>query len=127
MPNEKKSVFIVEDDKNISYLLGFMLEREGYKVNVVKDGKAAMNYIKKEFPPTVVLLDIMLPHHDGYEILSRIRQIMSWKKVPVIMLTTKAMEQDIVRALKLGANDYILKPFQPEELLARLNRFISEL
>jgi len=127
MNSERKTVFIVEDDENISYLLGFMLEREGFRVTLAADGKKAMEFVDKEFPPSIILLDIMLPHHNGYEILTRIRQKLSWKKVPVIMLTTKAMEKDIVRALKLGANDYILKPFQPEELMARLTRFTSEI
>ena len=127
MSDEKKTVFIVEDDENISFLLEFMLRREGYKVIIADDGKKAMDFVEREFPPSIVLLDIMLPHHDGYEIITGIRRKLSWKKVPVIMLTTKAREDDIVRALKSGANDYILKPFQPEELMARLNRFIAEI
>jgi DNA-binding response OmpR family regulator len=127
MSDEKKTVFIVEDDENISFLLEFMLKREGYKVIIAEDGRIAMEFVEREFPPSMVLLDIMLPHHDGYEIITEIRRKLSWKKVPVIMLTTKAREDDIVRALKAGANDYILKPFQPEELMARLNRFITEL
>ena len=127
MSDGKKTVFIVEDDKNISFLLEFMLKREGYKVIIAEDGRIAMEFVEREFPPSMVLLDIMLPHHDGYEIITAIRRKLSWKKVPVIMLTTKAREDDIVRALKAGANDYILKPFQPEELMARLNRFITEL
>ncbi|WP_444677889.1 response regulator [Halomonas sp. E19] len=66
----------------------------------------------------------MLPYHDGLEVLEHLRRLPAWQDVPVIMLTAKARETDVVRALELGADDYVTKPFQPEELLARLRRFM---
>ncbi len=76
--------------------------------------------------PDLVLLDIMLPYHDGLEILARLRAQPEWEDVPVIMLTAKSREANIVRALEVGADDYVTKPFQPDELLARLRRFLRK-
>ena len=71
-------------------------------------------------------MDIMLPYHDGLELLERLRGETAWREVPVLMLTAKAREADIVRALDLGANDYVTKPFQPEEVLARVRRMLRK-
>jgi len=73
----------------------------------------------------LVLLDVMLPYVDGFELLRKIRAQVTWSKVPIIMLTAKSQEQTIVRALDQGANDYIVKPFRPGELLARIRRVTS--
>lgn len=118
------SVFIIEDDDNILQVLKFMLQRQGYQVTHASDGRAARAYIEASEPPALVLLDVMLPYVDGFEIVNVIRTHAAWAAVPIVMLTAKAMEQDIVRALDAGANDYVLKPFQPNELLARLRRFL---
>jgi len=72
----------------------------------------------------LTLMDIMLPYHDGLELVERLRAQAGWERVPVLMLTAKAREVDIVRALELGADDYVTKPFQPEELLARIRRLM---
>ena len=117
------SALVVEDDEHISYLLQFMLEREGYAVHLARDGRAAKEYIESNSPPEIVLLDVMLPFFDGFTLVGILRSQPGWKTTPVIMLTAKTQERDIVRALDAGANDYILKPFQPAELLARVKRF----
>ena len=75
--------------------------------------------------PDLVLLDVMLPYVDGFEIVGLIRAQAGWEAVPVLMLTAKNTERDTVRALDAGANDFIIKPFQPQELLARLRRFLK--
>lgn len=116
------SVLVVEDDDHIAHLLKFMLERGQYRVHQVRDGRAAKAFIETEKVPNVVLLDVMLPYFDGFELVRLLRAQPGWQQVPVIMLTAKTQEQDIVRALDAGANDYIVKPFQPNELLARLRR-----
>lgn len=118
------SIFVVEDDGNILQVLKFMLQRQGYHVVHASDGRAARAHIEAAEPPALVLLDVMLPYVDGFEIVNIIRSHPLWASVPVVMLTAKTMEQDIVRALDAGANDYVLKPFQPNELLARLRRFL---
>lgn len=119
------SVLVVEDDEHIAHLLRFMLERSQYRVDLARDGRAARQYIESRPVPRVVLLDMMLPYIDGFELVSLLRQQPGWQAVPVIMLTAKTQEQDIVRALDAGANDYIVKPFQPNELMARLRRLTT--
>lgn len=120
-----ETVFVIEDDEHIGMLLKLLLERHGYRVQHAVDGNQAERLIAdSEGVPGLILLDVMLPYRDGFELMQQIRARAGWEKVPVIMLTAKAMERDIVRAFDAGANDYIVKPFQPTELLARLRRFI---
>ena len=129
MPNSTPSSFVllVEDDEHIAQLLKFMLEREGYRIEIAADGRVAREFIEtaKDLP-AMVLMDIMLPYCDGFELVGAIRARPEWANTPVIMLTAKTMEEDIVRALDAGANDYIVKPFQPQELMARLRRFLRD-
>ena len=120
--NFPPSVLVVEDDENISHLLKFMLQREKYVVHLARDGREAKQFIESNAPPDIVLLDVMLPFFDGFTLVALLREQLAWKTTPVIMLTAKTQEHDIVRALHAGANDYILKPFQPAELLARVKR-----
>jgi DNA-binding response OmpR family regulator len=115
---------VVEDDEQIAYLLRFILEREGYRVELANDGRAAMELIGRIEPPALAMLDVMLPHADGYQLLGAIREQDAWKDVPVLMLTAKSQEKDIVRALDSGADDYLVKPFKPEELRARIKRLV---
>ena len=119
------SVLVVEDDVHIAHVLGFMLERQGYRVIHVADGRAAVQHVASQPAPDLVLLDVMLPYVDGFEIVGLIRAQAGWEAVPVLMLTAKNTERDTVRALDAGANDFIIKPFQPQELLARLRRFLK--
>jgi len=122
---ENKAVaLIVEDDDQIAMLLKFMVEREGMHVVAAHDGRAAREIIEVSAPPAIVLLDIMLPYVDGFTLVTVIRSKLEWQSVPVIMLSAKSQERDIVRALDAGANDYIVKPFKPEELKARIKRFV---
>jgi DNA-binding response OmpR family regulator len=118
----RPAALVVEDDEHIAHLLRFMLEREGYDVLHAADGREGVRLIETGAVPAVALLDVMLPFVDGFELVRRLRAQEGWSDVPVVMLTAKTQESDIVRALDAGANDYILKPFQPAELLARLRR-----
>ena len=121
---EPASVLVIEDDDHIAQILKFMLERQSYTVAMAADGRAARAFVETAaVPPGLVLLDVMLPYIDGFELVSVIRGQAGWETVPIIMLTAKNMEKDIVRALDAGANDYIVKPFQPNELLARIRRY----
>jgi DNA-binding response OmpR family regulator len=120
------TILVVEDDDHIAFLLKFMLERENYKIEAASDGLRAREYIEThDVPPDLVLLDVMLPHVDGFELVRIIRQRAGWEGVPILMLTAKTQESDIVRALDAGANDYIVKPFQPNALQARVRRFLA--
>lgn len=122
--NKNATVLIVEDDNSIAYLLKFIMEREGFSVAHAPDGKVALSMVETLPPPDLVLLDIMLPYADGYEILESIRRQPNWKDTPVLMLTSKGTERDISHALDSGADDYLLKPFQPDELKARIRRLL---
>jgi DNA-binding response OmpR family regulator len=117
-------VLVVEDEEQIAYLLRFILEREGYQVELAGDGRAALGLIGSIAPPALAMLDVMLPHADGYQLLGAIRAHEAWRDVPVLMLTAKSQEKDIVRALDGGADDYLVKPFKPEELRARIKRLL---
>ncbi len=116
---------VVEDDDQISYLLRFILEREGYTVEIARDGRHAQRLIGELEPPALVTLGVMLPYVDGFQLLGLMREKPAWKNVPILMLTAKSQEKDIVRALDAGANDYIVKPFKPDELRARIKRLVK--
>ena len=117
-------ILIIEDDENIAQLLQFMCEREGHETVIVADGEQARRYVLAQPAPALVLLDAMLPYRDGLQLLTDIRGHAPWAQVPVLMLTARSLERDIVRALEAGANDYVVKPFQPQELLARVRRYV---
>lgn len=118
-------VLVVEDDDHIAQVLRFMLERQGYRVLHLADGRAASEYVgASPAIPDLVLMDVMLPHLDGFEIVALARARADWAAVPILMLTAKNTERDTVRALDAGANDFVSKPFQPNELLARVRRLL---
>ena len=120
-----QTILIVEDDEDMVTLLQFFLEREGYQVVLAKDGRQAQQLIDTLSPPKLALLDVMFPYHNGFELVTHIRSKEPWREVPILMLTADSAERDIVRALDAGANDYIVKPFNPKELMARLRRFLK--
>ena len=111
-----KTILVVEDDQNISELLRLYLEKEGYTVNIADDGGKGVELYRR-LKPDLVLLDLMLPVLDGWGVLRAIRQD---SQTPVIMLTAKGETTDKVSGLKQGADDYITKPFEMKEVLARI-------
>src|SRR5210317_1629405 len=113
-------VLIVEDDRNTAALIKTYLEKEGFQTAVVHDGDEALNMIKTS-NPGFVILDIMLPKIDGWEVCRRLR---SFSDVPVLMLTAREEEIDRVLGLSLGADDYVVKPFSPRELLERVKAIL---
>ena len=119
-------VLVAEDDDQIAFLLQFLLEREGYQVMLAHDGHEAMQFMDSMPPPELAMLDIMMPHADGFEVLGYLRAKPEWRDVPVMMLTARSQEKDIVRALDAGASDYVIKPFLPEELKARIRRLVPK-
>ncbi|GHV06709.1 DNA-binding response regulator [Clostridia bacterium] len=112
-----EKVLIVEDDENIAEILRMYLAREGYDVAVAENGREGLRLFE-ELQPILVMLDIMLPVTDGWEVLKIIRQT---SKVPVIMLTAKGQTVDKVQGLEMGADDYITKPFEMKEVMARVH------
>jgi len=119
-----RTALVVEDDADIGKLLHWVFERERFEVTLLGDGRAALERIAAGPPASLVLLDVMLPHVSGHDVLAALRAHPGWKAVPVIMLSAKSQEHDIVKALDAGANDYMVKPFQPAELRARVRRLV---
>lgn len=117
-------IIVVEDEDDIRRMLEFYLESEGFEVEGIATGGDAMQRLDGD-PPDALVLDVMLPHHDGLEILGALRANPSWKDIPVLMLTAKSDERDVVRAFDAGADDYVVKPFQLDALVARLNRLLG--
>jgi DNA-binding response OmpR family regulator len=118
-------LLIVEDDVHMAYLLGYLAEKERFAVEQIADGRKAVERIERGDAVDLVLLDVMLPYTDGFELLEKLRGHEAWKNVPVIILTSRTREHDAVRALSLGADDYLTKPFSPAELVARIRRRIG--
>ena len=116
MNDKAKKILIVDDEKNICELIRLYVEKEGFLAVVANDGLEAMEKFEAE-KPDICLLDVMLPKKDGWQIC---REIRSASGVPVIMLTAKGELFDKVLGLELGADDYIVKPFEPKELIARI-------
>ncbi len=112
----KPVIFIVDDDANISRLIKLYLEQEGYEVRQFLRGDAALAAFRQE-EPALMLLDIMLPGMDGWEVCREVRQ---HSRLPIIMLSAKEDTFDKVKSLELGADDYITKPFDPQEMMARI-------
>ena len=119
-----KRILVCDDDPLLVDLLDYRLTSRGYDVIIARDGGEAMARLQEEAPDAIVL-DAMMPVADGYEVLRRIKEDESLAAIPVIMLTARKQERDIVEALELGASDYIVKPFIPEELVARLGRLLE--
>ncbi len=109
----------------MAYLLGYLAEKERFAVEQIADGRKAVERIERGDAVDLVLLDVMLPYTDGFELLEKLRAHEAWKGVPVIILTSRTREHDAVRALSLGADDYLTKPFSPAELVARIRRRIG--
>ena len=120
---DTRKILIVDDDRNICELLRLYLEKEGYETRVAYDGAAAMEAFA-EWTPSLVLLDIMMPGQDGWETCREIRKT---SRVPIIMLTAKGDVFDKVLGLELGADDYIVKPFDSKEVVARIKAVLRRI
>jgi len=114
--NNKTKVLVIDDDVNICELMRLYMEKEGFEVLAIYNGNKAIEAFKT-FAPNIVVLDIMLPGADGWQVCREIRQI---SNIPIIMLSAKGETFDKVLGLELGADDYVVKPFEPKELVARL-------
>ena len=116
----KSRILIIDDDENICQIVKLYLEKEGFEAVTAYDGKAGLENFMIQ-PPELVLLDVMMPDMDGIQVIKELRKD---SNVPVIMLTAKGETFDKVLALELGADDYIVKPFDPKELVARIKAVI---
>ncbi len=118
--NIQPSVLIVEDDESIIALLEYNLEKEGFRVRITKDGEEALIMVD-ENKPDIILLDWMLPGLSGVQICKDLRSKDATKSIPIIMISAKGEESDRIEGLDSGVDDYLVKPFSPKELIARIN------
>jgi len=119
-----KEVLIVEDVENLLKLQSLLLTTRGFKVHGVADGKLALDYVMNK-KPDLVLLDIMLPEIDGFEVCRQIKSEASTKGIPVIMVSSKTSKEDLAKAEQVGADWYITKPFKAAMLIETVQRFLS--
>jgi DNA-binding response OmpR family regulator len=117
-------VLVADDDDDIRSLVAFRLERSGYRVLVARDGEEALALAVKHTPDLAVI-DVMMPKIDGYEVTRRLRKEDATRAMPVILLTSRAQEADVARGFEAGADDYIRKPFSPQELRARVQAILG--
>lgn len=119
-----RSILVVDDEPNIVLSLEFLMRQAGYDVRVARDGEAALE-VMREQTPDLVLLDVMMPKRDGYDVCQTIRANPAWKDVRIVMLTAKGREIEREKGLALGADDYITKPFSTREVLARVSQLLT--
>ncbi len=121
---EKQIILVAEDDPGLNRLISFKLQKEGYQVISALDGKEALNAALNE-NVSAITLDIMMPFLDGIQVLKKVRPVKP--DLPVIVLTVKSRENDLHQALELGANAYMTKPFQPEQLIEKLKQVLGSI
>ena len=119
-----KRVLVVDDEPNIVMSLRFLMEREGFEVEVAPTGEAALAALDRQ-PADMVLLDVMMPELDGFEVCERIRTNPSWRATKVILLTAKGRDVEREKGLALGADAYVTKPFSTRELVARVKQMLG--
>src|SRR5689334_10585349 len=112
-------ILVVDDDREIVRLVRAYLEKEHYQVLIANDGQTALHMVRREHP-NLIVLDLMLPDRDGWEITRTIRNDSTLHSIPIIMLTARIEDSDKIIGLELGADDYITKPFNPREMVARV-------
>jgi DNA-binding response OmpR family regulator len=122
--NDRPLVLVADDDPDILELVAFRLERAGYEVVRATDGEEALRRIDERLPDLAVL-DVMMPKLTGYDVTRRLRDNDATKKLPVILLTARVQEADVARGFEVGADDYLKKPFSPQELRARVQAILG--
>jgi two-component system alkaline phosphatase synthesis response regulator PhoP len=121
----KETILVVDDEEDIQELLKFNLSKEGYDVLVADSGEKAIELTRSK-KPHMVVLDLMLPGMDGLEVCKKIKSDSKTSEIPILMLTAKGEESDIVTGLELGAEDYVVKPFSPKVLIARIRKILRK-
>ncbi len=119
-----KSILVVEDEPNIVLSLEFLMKRAGYDVRIARDGEEALAEVARRIPD-LVLLDVMIPKRDGYDVCQTIRANPQWSAIRIIMLTAKGRDVEREKGLALGADDYVTKPFSTRDLTDKVRQFLD--
>lgn len=120
----RKQILVAEDEEHIAKLLAFKLEREGYAVTIARNGQEAIDRLGAQ-PWALLILDVMMPLADGWQVLQQARANPATARLPVIMLTAKSFQQDVTSAAELGATQFMKKPFEPAALAASVRKLIE--
>ena len=123
LASSEKRILVAEDDELMRMLIKHLLELEGHEVIVHADGAAALEAVQ-QMPVSMIMTDVRMPRMDGFELVARLRALPSFAKVPIVMITSMGNEEDIVRGFEYGADDYVLKPFCNQDLIARTRRLL---
>lgn len=123
--NKKTKITIIDDEKSLVDTIKSFLEERGFEISVAYDGKSGLETIEK-VKPDLIILDIMMPNMDGRDVLARIKRDVELKRIPVIMLTVRSEQFDRTYGLKLGAHEYISKPYDSYRLLRQINNILKK-
>ena len=119
-----RKVLIADDEQNIVISLEFLLKREGFEVLVAGDGESALQMVA-EHHPNLMLLDVMMPKRNGYEVCQRMRERPEWRGIKIVMLSAKGRDVEVSKGVSLGADLYVTKPFSNAELVAQINALLA--
>lgn len=119
-------VLVVEDEPENRLFIGLMLRTEGYQVLEAEDGVHAFEVLSNNRPPDIILLDVMMPGMNGWAVFEKLREDEYWSRIPVIMLTALAQRSDVERAVQLGVDGYVTKPFEPADLIHTIEESLAE-
>ena len=119
-----QTVLVVEDEPHIVDSLSFLMKRAGFEVFIARDGDAALRMVES-CPPDLILLDIMLPRRDGFEVLKTLRSNQAWRDICVILLTAKGRDVDRLKGMELGADDFVTKPFSTRDIVRLVRQHLG--
>jgi DNA-binding response OmpR family regulator len=122
--NGRRTILVADDEEDVRELVTYRLSRSGYEVIGAGDGLEALE-LATQSPPDLMVLDVMMPKLDGYELTRRVRAEETLRSIPVILLTARSQESDVDRGFEVGADDYLRKPFNPDELVARVRAVLG--
>jgi CheY-like chemotaxis protein len=120
-----RRVLVVEDEPENRLFIGMMLRNEGYDVTEAEDGPSAFHLLNDGAAPELILLDVMMPGLNGWQVFERLREDPRWQRIPVVMLTALAQRTDVERAVQLGVDGYLTKPFEPTDLLHTIEEMLA--
>lgn len=123
--SEKKKILLVDDDPDILRLVEVVLKRSGFNVVTAKNGVDAISYLQTDLP-SLILLDVAMPGMNGFEVLSQLKSRENFKAVPVMMLTARSQKEEIIKAIQMGAQNYMIKPFDSKELITRIKKILGD-
>lgn len=119
-----KKILIVDDEVNIVISVEFLMKQAGYEVAIARNGQEALEQVAR-FQPDLILLDVMMPKINGFEVCRRIRENSAWQDIKIVMLTAKGREVEVAKGLALGADTYVIKPFSTKELVAQVKEILG--